>query len=296
MLGLPMFFLQKDMQLLFKIFLSYFIYLSLFQLPTFAQEVVKPSNKELATDLIRFHRFSHLQAKSEANQDVLKSQCRYESEVSTAPPKGKVVLSFDDGPNPQQTPFILDILAKHNVPASFFLVGHSAKQHPDLVEKILATRTHVIGNHSWDHPNFHEISPEAQIDEVSKTKDVLPSPNGQLFFRYPYGNSTCDANKFIHQQGYKIVGWHIDSCDWAFDSHGFVDSKEALSCGVLPQNTHNFVNHVVSSIRAHNGGILLMHEIHPSTVRQLEEIVIQLKNSGFVFTTVEDSAFSPVMR
>lgn len=284
------------MRSLFILFLtSYFLFFN-YESFAIAEEVTKIVNKDLAADLIRLHRFNHLQDKSEANQDALKDQCRYESEVSTAPPKGKVILSFDDGPNPQQTPYILDILAKHNVPGSFFLVGHRVKQHPNLVEKILATRTHVIGNHSWDHPNFHEISPEEQIDEVLKTKEVLPSPSGQLFFRYPYGNSTCDANKFIHQQGYKIVGWHIDSCDWAFDSHGFVDSKEALSCGVLPQNTHNFVNHVVSSIRAHNGGILLMHEIHPSTVRQLEEIVIQLKNSGFIFTTVEDSAFSPVMR
>jgi len=284
------------MRSLFILFLtSYFLFFN-YESFAIAEEVTKIVNKDLAADLIRLHRFNHLQDKSEANQDALKDQCRYESEVSTAPPKGKVILSFDDGPNPQQTPYILDILAKHNVPGSFFLVGHRVKQHPNLVEKILATRTHVIGNHSWDHPNFHEITPEEQIDEVLKTKEVLPSPIGQLFFRYPYGNSTCDANKFIHQQGYKIVGWHIDSCDWAFDSHGFVDSKEALSCGVLPQNTHNFVNHVVSSIRAHNGGILLMHEIHPSTVRQLEEIVIQLKNSGFIFTTVEDSAFSPVMR
>ena len=284
------------MRSLFILFLtSYFLFFN-YESFAIAEEDTKIVNKDLATDLIRHYRFNHLQDKSEANQDVLKDQCRYESEVSTAPPKGKVILSFDDGPNPQQTPYILDILAKHNVPGSFFLVGHRVKQHPNLVEKILATRTHVIGNHSWDHPNFHEISSEEQIDEVLKTKEILPSPIGQLFFRYPYGNSTCDANKFIHQQGYKIVGWHIDSCDWAFDSHGFVDSKEALSCGVLPQNTHNFVNHVVSSIRAHNGGILLMHEIHPSTVRQLEEIVIQLKNSGFIFTTVEDSAFIPVMR
>lgn len=284
------------MRSLFILFLtSYFLFFN-YESFAIAEEVTKIVNKDLAADLIRLHRFNHLQDKSEANQDALKDQCRYESEVSTAPPKGKVILSFDDGPNPQQTPYILDILAKHNVPGSFFLVGHRVKQHPNLVEKILATRTHVIGNHSWDHPNFHEISSEEQIDEVLKTKEILPSPIGQLFFRYPYGNSTCDANKFIRQQGYKIVGWHIDSCDWAFDSHGFVDSKEALSCGVLPQNTHNFVNHVVSSIRAHNGGILLMHEIHPSTVRQLEEIVIQLKNSGFIFTTVEDSAFSPVMR
>jgi peptidoglycan/xylan/chitin deacetylase (PgdA/CDA1 family) len=258
--------------------------------------ITRKSAQEIATDLIRFHRFDHLQFKADQNQEALKNQCRYESEVSIAPPKGKVILSFDDGPNPEQTPYILDILAKHNIPGSFFLVGHRAKQHPELIEKILLTRKHVIGNHSWNHPNFHEISPEEQFTEISKTKDALPPSSGHLFFRYPYGNSTCNANQFLHQQGYKIVGWHIDSCDWAFDSHGFVDSKEALSCGVLPQNTHNFVNHVVSSIRAHNGGILLMHEIHPSTLHQLEEIVIQLKASSFIFTTVEDSAFESVMR
>jgi peptidoglycan/xylan/chitin deacetylase (PgdA/CDA1 family) len=277
-------------------FLTFCLFLFQLLLSAHAEEFSKNKTKEVATDLIRFHSLHHLQVKAESNQETLRDQCRYESEVSTTPPKGKVILSFDDGPNPEQTPFILDILAKYDIPGSFFVVGHRVKQHPELIEKILASSKHVIGNHSWDHPNFHEISKEDQFAEVTHTKAVLPASMGKMYFRYPYGNSTCDGNQFIHAQGYKIVGWHIDSCDWAFDAHGFVDAKEALSCGVLPQNTHDFVNHVVSSVRAHNGGILLMHEIHPTTVRQLEEIVIQLKTAGFIFTTVDDPAFEPVMR
>jgi len=68
------------------------------------------------------------------------------------------------------------------------------------------------------------------------------------------------------------------------------------SCGVLPQNTHNFVEHVISSIRAHNGGILLMHEIHHNTLHQLEEIIVQLKSEGFDFTNIEDPTFTSSLR
>ena len=135
-----------------------------------------------------------------------------------------------------------------------------------------------------------------ELFEIENTKAVLPNEVKTMFFRYPYGNSTCEGNEIAHKQGYKIVGWHVDSCDWAFDHHGSVDAKEALSCGVLPQNTHNFVEHVISSIRAHNGGILLMHEIHHNTLHQLEEIIVQLKGEGFDFTNIEDPTFTNSLR
>lgn len=96
--------------------------------------------------------------------------------------------------------------------------------------------------------------------------------------------------------GYSIVGWHIDSCDWAFDGRGEVDGKEAMICGVLPQNRKDFVGHVVSGIRAHNGGIVLLHEIHPSTVRQLEVIIKRVLAEGYAFVSLADPAFAPSLR
>jgi len=135
-------------------------------------------------------------------------------------------------------------------------------------------------------------------DSTIQCQDYTGIGNGpvKLLFRYPYGNSSCETNQPLHSRGYRIVGWHVDSCDRAFDKAGSVDAKEALSCGVLAQNRSNYVDHVVSTVRAHNGGIVLMHEIHPNTIKKLEEIIVRLKQEGFIFGSIEDPDISPSLR
>jgi peptidoglycan/xylan/chitin deacetylase (PgdA/CDA1 family) len=255
-----------------------------------------PHTHGTSAELIRHHRLKHLEARLTVDPAVLREQCRYESEISTAPPARKVVLTFDDGPEPGQTELILETLKRYNIPAVFFLVGHKVQEHPELVKRIRAAGQHVIGNHSWDHPNFHVIDAGAQALEVEKTRDILPTTAGPNNFRYPFGNSTCETNALVRSMGYDIIGWHIDSCDWAFDRSGAVDVKEALICGVLPQHRQDYVGHVVSAVRAHKGGIVLMHEIHPSTVRQLEKIIVAILAEGYAFTSIEDPEFSASLR
>ena len=249
-----------------------------------------------ASALSRQHRLQHLDARLNVAPDVLRAQCRYESEISTAPARGKVVLTFDDGPEPGQTEFILDTLRRYHAPAAFFLVGHKVEQHPELVARIRAEGVHLIGNHSWDHPNFHDIPVPAQALEVQRTRGVLDAQGGTVWFRYPYGNASCETNALAHELGYHIVGWHIDSCDWAFDHSGAVDPKEAAICGVLPQHRDDFVAHVLSAVRAHEGGIVLLHEIHPHTVRQLDAILRGLSEAGYTFTTLADPDYAASLR
>ncbi|HEY1394445.1 MAG TPA: polysaccharide deacetylase family protein, partial [Methylibium sp.] len=228
--------------------------------------------------------------------ESLHQNCRFESAIGTVPPKGRLALSFDDGPDPVATPHILEVLGKHHAPATFFMIGEQAQRHPDLVAQVRAHGEHLIGNHTWSHPNFHEISLPEQSEEIQKAQALLtPNPEGR-WYRYPYGNSTCDGNALLHLLDYRIVGWHIDSCDWAFDRNGEVDAQEALECGVLPQYRSNYVEHVVSAARAHNGGIVLMHEIHPNTVRQLDEVLTALESAGFVFVRLDEPAFEADMR
>jgi len=251
---------------------------------------------EAETAAIRKHHLSRLNERLAIDPLVLHQTCRYESEISTAPPSKRVVLSFDDGPDPHQTEYILEILKKHDIGGTFFLIGEKAKLHPTLVAKIQEGGRHTIGNHSWDHPNFHEISVDQQASEVLRYEEEPATGPVKLLFRYPYGNSSCETNALLHSRGYRIVGWHVDSCDWAFDKSGSVDAKEAFACGVLAQNKNNYIEHVVSSVRAHNGGVVLMHEIHPNTIRMLEEIIVRLKQDGFVFGTIEDVNFAPSLR
>lgn len=170
------------------------------------------------------------------------------------------------------------------------------RRYPDLIRKVKAEGHHLIGNHSWDHPNFHAITPEEQIAEVVRTEEQLGEDMPKKLFRYPYGNSSCETNAYLKEHGYKIVGWHIDSCDWAFEKDGKVDPKEAASCGVLAQYQSDFIGHVLSALRAHNGGILLMHEIHPNTLHQLEPIIKAALADGFVFDNLDAVDFQSSMR
>ena len=246
-------------------------------------------------DKIRFHRMQRLDSKlliERGPASAPTETCRYESAIAVVPPHRRVALTFDDGPEPGQTEHILAVLHKHGVSASFFMVGEKVQRHPELVAAVHAAGSHLIGNHSWTHPNFHTISVEQQRKEVVDTDFVLNGLTTMKLFRYPYGNSTCDTNRMLKDEGYASVGWHVDSCDWAFDRTGTVNAREAMECNVLPQYHKNYVEHVLSAVRAHNGGIILMHEIHPNTVRQLEDIISQLKASGFEFGSLSEEAFA----
>jgi peptidoglycan/xylan/chitin deacetylase (PgdA/CDA1 family) len=254
-----------------------------------------PHEEEIAH--IRKHHLKHLDDKLTIEPKVLEKNCRYESDISTKPPTKRVALTFDDGPEQGQTELILEVLKKYEISATFFMIGEKAQQHPELVDAVRAADNHqVIGNHSWDHPNFHDIAVDKQEEQVLRNEALLDSDLQPRLFRYPYGNSSCETNELVRSRGYKIVGWHIDSCDWAFEKTGSVDIKEALSCGVLPQYHNDYVGHVVSAVRARNGGIILMHEIHPNTIKKLEEIITQLQADGFVFGTILDEDFQASLR
>jgi peptidoglycan/xylan/chitin deacetylase (PgdA/CDA1 family) len=252
---------------------------------------------EVENQHIRNHHLNRLNDKLNVEPAVLEQSCRYESEISTAPPPMRVALTFDDGPSPEGTELILALLKKYNIPAAFFMIGEKVQKYPELVAKVRAANQQVIGNHSWDHPNFHDISVDRQSSEVLRDEQEIPEELAVAkFFRYPYGNASCATNELVHARGYKIVGWHIDSCDWAFDKTGSVDIKEAISCGVLPQYRSDYVGHVVSAARARKGGIILMHEIHPNTLKKLEQIIVAMQAEGFVFGAVTDADFQPSLR
>jgi len=251
---------------------------------------------EADTAALRQQRLHHLDMRLSVDPQTLHATCHFESEISTAPPLKHIALTFDDGPEPKQTEHILEVLNRYQIPATFFMIGAQVQRYPELVRLVQASGRNQIANHSWDHPNFHTITPAEQTLEIKKTEQQLGADLHEKYFRYPYGNSSCEGNAYLHDSGYKIVGWHIDSCDWAFDKEGKVDPKEAAICGVLPQYRADFTGHVLSALRAHNGGILLMHEIHPNTLKKLEEIVRAAVADGYVFDTINSPSFEASMR
>ena len=98
--------------------------------------------------------------------------------AAQAADKPLIGLTFDDGPSPQRTAFVLDVLQQKGVKATFFLQGSNAQQYPDLVRRIKA-EGHVIGNHSWDHANFPEINQANQRQQIDRTNAAIQAATGE---------------------------------------------------------------------------------------------------------------------
>ena len=248
-------------------------------------------------EAIRRTHLVRLQEHMEKPEEELHRTCRFESDIATLPPENVVALTFDDGPEPGHDEEILATLARHKVPATFFLIAEKAKAHPELVAQLRALPGAVIGNHSWSHPNFHDIPVDEQAKEVDSADTLLHADLGATpLFRYPYGNSSCDTNERVHAKGYRIVGWHVDSCDWGFDGPRGLTTAEALSCGVLPAYRHDFLGHVVASVRAHRGGVVLMHETQRISVENLDALITRLEAEGYRFSTPAAAEFETSLR
>lgn len=245
---------------------------------------------------IRAIRVRSLAEKINLPAQTLKQSCRFESDITTPPPAGVVSLSFDDGPEPGATQAILALLDKYQIPASFFLIAAKVQKHPELAALVRAHPLALVGNHSWSHPNFHDIAPARQTSELERSDTALAALEAPKLFRYPFGNSSCEANAELQQLGYRVVGWHVDSCDWAFDKTGSIDAHEAKICGVEKANREHFVDHVVTAVKARKGGIVLMHEIHPNTLAKLDTLIARLLAEGFKFAPLTDAGFAPSLR
>jgi peptidoglycan/xylan/chitin deacetylase (PgdA/CDA1 family) len=123
-----------------------------------------------------------------------------------------VALTFDDGPDPETTPVLLDLLARHGARATFFLVGARAARHPELVARI-AAEGHEIGNHSWDHPSLPTLDAAGQADQISRTAAVL-APHGGRLMRPPYGDQTFRTHRIARRLGCRVVLWSVNGGDW----------------------------------------------------------------------------------
>lgn len=123
-------------------------------------------------------------------------------------------LSFDDGPEPAHTPKLLDTLAKHGVKATFFLVGEKIEQHPEIVRRIVA-EGHAIGNHSYSHWSFRNMSRRKQLDEVHRTDALLRQFDNRLHaMRPPHGYVGGWLLLHFARMRRRFVYWSYDSLDY----------------------------------------------------------------------------------
>ena len=114
----------------------------------------------------------------------------------------RIALTFDDGPSPELTPYVLDVLAAKRVPATFFVQGDHAVAHPELVRRMQA-EGHVIANHAWDHRFFPDLTPQEAEVEIERTNQVLTEITGvrPTLFRYPFGHSSPAGDAALARLG-----------------------------------------------------------------------------------------------
>ncbi len=200
--------------------------------------------------------------------------------------RGKIALSFDDGPDPRFTPEILDILKAKKAPASFFIIGLSASDHPGLLRRIY-NEGHEIGNHTYTHPHFADI-PHSQITiELNLTQRLFESVLGikTILFRPPYGidhqpESADDVALLpsVQSLGYVLIGSRIDPHDWGREGGGAPGPAAEIAASVIQQ------------ARDGKGNIVLLHDgggsSRANTVAALPQIIDGLRAAGFELVPV----------
>jgi peptidoglycan/xylan/chitin deacetylase (PgdA/CDA1 family) len=135
----------------------------------------------------------------------------------TAPRRaGELALTFDDGPNPAWTPKLLEVLAEHEIRATFFMLGGRAQAQPALVKSVVEAG-HLIGNHSWSHPNLARTAASKVREELTRTKDVLEQITGKpvKYFRPPFGARRPVVFKIARELGMTVVTWNAMTSDWS---------------------------------------------------------------------------------
>ena len=121
-------------------------------------------------------------------------------------------LTFDDGPHPEFTPRLLQILERHQARATFFMVGEAAQKHPELVRRV-AQAGHAIGNHSWDHPSFPLIAGRERRRQLRACEHAI-APYGQGLFRPPFGHQSLASRFDAFWLRLKVITWNIAAEDW----------------------------------------------------------------------------------
>lgn len=123
-----------------------------------------------------------------------------------------LALTFDDGPHPEYTLRLLDVLDRYQAKATFFCVGKFAAMHPEVIRQA-AEAGHVVGNHTWDHPSFPLLDHTERCAQIQQCEEAL-KPYGSRLFRPPYGHQSLASRLDLLQMGYQVVGWTLAAPDW----------------------------------------------------------------------------------
>ena len=184
-----------------------------------------------------------------------------------------VALTFDDGPGPH-TSRLLDTLDARNVQVTFFVVGQNVGKYPATEQRAYRDGNEVM-NHSWSHPSLTTLDSSGIVSQLSSTSDTIQSTIGKRpsQMRPPYGAYNSTVTSIAGQQAMAVITWNIDTLDWKFRDATYVR-------GAAVKDTTT-------------GSIVLMHDIHSTTVDAVPGIITDLKAKGYTLVTVSDLIGKP---
>ena len=198
-----------------------------------------------------------------------------------------VALTFDDGPHPENTMALLNVLKRYGAKATFFVIGQRAQQYPDLI-RLVAEEGHAVANHSLTHRAFPTLSSGARMQEIRACQEAL-HPYGSNLFRPPFGLENMFTHNDARLLGYDVIKWSISVDDWR--DHPSEWLADRIMDRLVP------------------GSIILLHDnrLETPAVSQKQtadalEKVLAATNRNFTFCTVPEllkmgkpmSSFRPI--
>ena len=185
-----------------------------------------------------------------------------------------IYLTFDCGYENGNTEQILAALKKHRAPAAFFVVGHMIESAPDVVRR-MADEGHVVGNHTFHHPDMSSISDrtafQKELDSLAELYQQTTGKPLSHFYRPPQGKYSEENLKQAQALGYKTIFWSLAYVDWNTNSQPTADQAYAK---LLP--------------RIHNGAIVLLHSTSRTNAQILDELLGKWEAMGYTFASLED--------
>ena len=199
--------------------------------------------------------------------------------ASGTPGSKQLALTFDDGPNDPHTLKLIEVLAKHNVHATFFMIGRYVRERPDIARAVAAAG-HVVGNHTFTHPRLIFQSEAQTRAELTNCRQALQDTIGthSNLFRPPFGGRRPATLRIAHELGFETVMWNVSGHDWNASPASVIESK------------------VARRIHAGGGDIILLHDGghralgagRAQTVIVTDNLIRRLKDRGFEFVTVSE--------
>ncbi|MGD6966120.1 delta-lactam-biosynthetic de-N-acetylase [Rossellomorea vietnamensis] len=201
--------------------------------------------------------------------DLLK---KYGAFYKDSPDKKVLYLTFDNGYENGYTEKILDVLKEEKVPAAFFVTGHYLNSAPDLVKRMVK-EGHIVGNHSWSHPDLTAVSDEKlrkELDMVKEKTADITKQQTMAYLRPPRGVFSERTMKLAKDAGYTHVLWSLAFVDWHTDSQkGWQYSYDNIMKQIHP------------------GAVMLLHTVSKDNAEALEKVIKDLKKEGYTFKSLD---------